>query len=304
MITLDCNQTHGDRCHRYSHHIGIDFSSACIYYGLVHNQMQRLLHNITSICLLLLLISSCILSPAAPTQLPTDLPTATASATLTPTQTATFTPTSSITPTVTPTPTITRTPTQTQTPTQTLTPSITPSPTFAFPTLVVKMQANCRYGPAKAYLYAWGMYAGDTATVWGRNDLGTWLWIQPDKIKYQCWIAASVVEVTGNIFSVYVAPVRLPHSVLYGPPTGITAVRNGDSVAVSWQPVNMTEDDNRGYMIEANLCQNGNLVWMAVATMEPAYTFTDETNCTERANAQLYTVEKHGYSDPVPIPWP
>jgi len=28
-----------------------------------------------------------------------------------------------------------------------------------------KKQANCRYGPGKAYLYAWGMYTGDTAEV-------------------------------------------------------------------------------------------------------------------------------------------
>jgi hypothetical protein len=166
------------------------------------------------------------------------------------------------------------------------------------------MQANCRYGPAKAYLYAWGMYAGDTATVWGRNESGTWLWIQPDKIKYQCWISTSVVEVTGNIFSVYVAPVRLPHSVLYGPPTGVTATRNGDSVTVSWNRVGMTVDDDRGYMIEANICQAGNLIWTAVATMDTAYTFTDETNCGTPSNGLLYTVEKHGYTDPVPIPWP
>ena len=166
------------------------------------------------------------------------------------------------------------------------------------------MQANCRYGPAKAYLYAWGMYEGDTATVWGRNEAGTWLWIQPDKIKYQCWLAASVVEVTGDIFSVYVAPVRLPHSVLYGPPTHIIAVRDGNTVTVTWHPVGMTEDDNRGYMIEANLCQNGNMFWTAAATMDTTLTFTDEPGCADPSNALLYTVEKHGYSDPVAIPWP
>lgn len=166
------------------------------------------------------------------------------------------------------------------------------------------MQANCRYGPGKAYLYAWGMYTGDKGTVWGRNDSGTWLWIQPDNIKYQCWIAASVVEIHGDIFTLRVAPVRLPHSTLYGPPQGVTAVRDGDTIIVSWQPVNMTEDDNRGYMIEANVCQNGNLIWMAVATMDTTYTFTDETTCSEDSNGLLYTVEKHGYTDPVPIPWP
>jgi hypothetical protein len=57
-------------------------------------------------------------------------------------------------------------------------------------------------------------------------------------------------------------------------------------------------------MIEANVCQNGNLVWMAVATMDTFYTFADETICAEASNGLLYTVEKHGYTDPVPIPWP
>jgi hypothetical protein len=166
------------------------------------------------------------------------------------------------------------------------------------------MQANCRYGPGTAYLYAWGMYTGDTGTVWGRNDSGTWLWIQPDNIKYQCWISASVVEIKGDIFTLRVAPVRLPQSVLYGPPQGVTAVREGNSVIVSWQKVSMTEDDDRGYMIEANVCQNGNLVWMAVATMDTTYTFTDETTCSQGSNGRLYTVEKHGYTAPVPIPWP
>lgn len=252
------------------------------------------------IVILVLLLSACASTANTPTLTATVLPSATS--TITPT--ATLTATSTLTPTPTRTATITRTPTQTSTPTITLTPSITPSPTFALPTLVVKMQSNCRYGPGVAYLYAWGMYTGDSATVWGRNASGTWLWIQPDKIKYQCWIATSLVDVTGDIFSVYVAPVRLPHSTLYGPPTGVTATREGNSVTVSWQAVNMTEDDNRGYMIEANLCQGGNLVWTAVATMDTSYTFTDESGCGEPSNGLLYTVEKHGYTDPVPIPWP
>jgi hypothetical protein len=41
-----------------------------------------------------------------------------------------------------------------------------------------------------------------------------------------------------------------------------------------------------------------------VATMSTTYTFTDETSCPDASNALLYTVEKHGYTDPVPIPWP
>ena len=269
--------------------------------------MDRRLHHFFLLLISILFISACTRPVVAPSPTITSLPSSTFTSNP-PTRTATLlpthTPTPSNTATLTHTATVTRTPTITSTPTVTLTPSITPSPTYSLPTLMVKMQANCRYGPAKAYLYAWGMYAGDTATVWGRNASGTWLWIQPDKIKYQCWISTSVVEVTGDIFSVYVAPVRLPQSVLYGPPTGVTAVRNGDSVTVSWNRVDMTVDDDRGYMIEANICQGGNLIWTAVASNDTTYTFTDETTCSEPSNGLLYTVEKHGYTDPVSIPWP
>jgi hypothetical protein len=267
--------------------------------------MRRSPYYLQIILIIMLLLSACAAPAALPTATRTHLPaTSTSTLTLTSTRTATHTHTPTSTSTATTTPTITATPTRTSTPTETLTPSITPSPTYSLPTLVVKMQSNCRYGPGTAYLYAWGMYAGDTATVWGRNASGTWLWIQPDKIKYQCWISSSLVEVTGDIFSVYVAPVRLPQSVLYGPPSEVTAVRDGDTVTVSWKRVNMTEDDDRGYMIEANVCQAGSLVWMAVATMDTSYSFTDETSCSEPSNGLLYTVEKHGYTDPVPIPWP
>ena len=266
--------------------------------------MHRKFHYILLFTCIGILLSACNTAFSSPTPLPSFTPLPTVTYTLPATKTPTTTATATHTPTPTYTPTVTRTPTQTPTPTQSLTPTITPTPTFSFPTITVLMQANCRYGPGKAYLYAWGMYSGDTGTVWGRNDSGTWLWIQPDQVKYQCWIAASVVEIHGDIFTLRVAPVRLPQSTLYGPPTGVSAVRDGDSVTVSWQPVNMTEDDNRGYMIEANVCQNGSLVWMAVSTLESSYTFTDETTCSEASNGLLYTVEKHGYTDPVPIPWP
>jgi len=250
------------------------------------------------------LLSACNTALSSPTLVSSFTPSPTLTYTPPATTTRTVTATTTHTPTPTYTPTITHSPTRTPTPTQSLTPTITPTPTFSFPTITVLMQANCRYGPGKAYLYAWGMYTGDTGTVWGRNDSGSWLWIQPDQIKYQCWIAASVVEIHGDIFTVRVAPVRLPQSTLYGPPSGVNAVRDGDSVTVSWQPVNMTEDDNRGYMIEANVCQDGSLVWMAVSTFESSYTFTDETTCSEASSGLLYTVEKHGYTDPVTIPWP
>lgn len=270
--------------------------------------MHRRLHCIILCFIYFLLLLACNPSNNPSIPRPTEIIPATSTPTLVLTATLTSPPTT--TPTSTMTSTSTRTPTKIASPTQSLTPTttstltITPTPTYSLPTITVLMQANCRYGPAKAYLYAWGMYPGDTGTVWGRNYSGTWLWIQPDNIEYQCWIASSTVEIQGDVSILRVGPVRLPHSVLYGPPDNVTAVRDGNSVTVSWQKVNMTEDDDRGYMIEANVCQNGNLIWMAVATMDNFYAFTDETTCSQDSNGLLYTVEKHGYTNPVPIPWP
>jgi hypothetical protein len=75
-------------------------------------------------------------------------------------------------------------------------------------------------------------------------------------------------------------------------------------VTVSWQRVWMTEDDDRGYLLEVNLCQQGAYFWTAVQTNDNRYTFTDDGTCARQSSGRLYTVEKHGYTDSVPVPWP
>jgi hypothetical protein len=35
-----------------------------------------------------------------------------------------------------------------------------------------------------------------------------------------------------------------------------------------------------------------------------SYTFTDGPGCSQPSGGKLYTVEKHGYTSPVDIPWP
>jgi hypothetical protein len=211
----------------------------------------------------------------------------------------------SATPTVTHTATLTRTPTITPTATDTLTPTITPTPTFDFPDFTVREnQANCRYGPGTAYLYAAGLYAGDHAEVRGRNYSGTWLYLKPDTIDYFCWAAASVGEVVGEVFSVVVWQPNLPKTTFAGPPSGVTAARSGDQVTVSWNPVNFKPpEDGRGYLVEANVCQNGGLVAVAYHTEGSQLTLTDDPACGN-SSGRVYAVEKHGYTDPVPIPWP
>lgn len=225
-----------------------------------------------------------------------------------PTSSETLGPTSTPVPTIAPTPTASQTATMTSsktpTPTETLTPTISATPTFDFPDVVVQMQANCRYGPGTAYLYSFGMYEGDHAEIHGRNYSGSWLWIKPDNLERHCWISASVVAIQGDIFTVKVVQSKLPHATLYGPPKGVEAIRDGDRVIITWDRVWMTKDDDRGYLIEATVCQNGNLLFIAVHTDDTSYEFTDEKGCSGNSGGLLYTVEKHGYTDPVKISWP
>ncbi len=223
--------------------------------------------------------------------------------------TSTFMPTHTPTETPTPTITITLTPTETSTPSITPTPTITLTPTFELPTFIVKMQAHCRYGPAKAYLHAGDLYPGDTGKVWGVDKMGrAWLYVKLDKYNYPCYVAKSVIDVQGDLSNIVPAPkLYLPHSTLYGPVQRVSATRQGNEVIVQWAKVWMTEDDDRGYFIEGWFCQNGAYFWSAVALpnqFETSYTFIDESGCAAPSRAKIYVVEKHGYTDPVDIPWP
>ena len=209
-------------------------------------------------------------------------------------------------PTLTPTPTSTASPSPTLTATSTATavPSITPSPTPDVPTAAALMRAFCRYGPGKAYLYSHELKEGDVTVIDGRNASGTWLWVQPGNLERHCWVSASVVETRGDLSGVNIVQTLLPQSTLYGPPEDVETERDGDTVLISWESVWMTQDDDRGYLIEATVCQNGSLVWISAQTDDNSYALTDERGCSGESGGKLYTVEKHGYTDPVTIPWP
>lgn len=255
----------------------------------------RLLAAALAVFLLPVLLSGCRGGlPFQSTETPT--PTGTAVPSRTPTPTFTAMPTN--------TPTVTRTPTPSLTPTITETPSITPTPTFDPPDVTVLQQAHCRYGPSTAYLHAGDLYPDDRGELWSRNHAGTWLLVRFDKLWYSCWVAASLVDVQGDIFSVITSQPRLPVSTLYGPVQQISAVRNGNDVVVSWDDVWMTEDDDRGYFLLVTLCQNGLLYDTTAHTMGTSYTFDDDPNCDGKSGGIIRAVEKHGYTDPVKIPWP
>lgn len=213
------------------------------------------------------------------------------------------------TPTLTYTPTDTAVPTLTFTPTVTLTPSITPTPTYAFPSVTVNKQAHCRYGPSVAYLHAADLYAGDVGTVRGRFVYSKWLYVKFDKLDYFCWVAPSVVDVVGDISLIALKELNLQSigSNMYGPPKGVTAVRVGNEVIINWDQVNMTQDDDRGYLLELFVCQKGAYIWWTDSypkQFTTSYEVRDEAGCPLPSSGLLYTVEKHGFSEPVVIPWP
>jgi len=258
--------------------------------------------NLAVISLAFSLLFACSLPSV--TQVPMTVPSQTASAVV-----STNTPSPYETFTATYTPTLTFTPTSTSTPPITYTPTITPTPTFAFPKVTVNV-ANlaCKFGPAKAYLWARDLHQGDTGFVWGRAPVGDWLYVKMDKLDIPCWVHPLYVNMEGDVKTVKVQSVWLPiTNALYGPPQNVEAVRNGDQVTVTWDEVYMTEDDDRGYFLDVWVCQDGNFVWMPTGLpnqYQTSATFTDQPGCSQPSGGKIYTVEKHGYTDPVDIPWP
>jgi hypothetical protein len=174
--------------------------------------------------------------------------------------------------------------------------------------VTVNTQAHCRYGPAKGYLHAADLYAGDTGTVRGRFQMSGWLYIKFDKLDYFCWAAPSVVDVVGDINTILYTDVKLPGpSVLYTPPDGVSATRNGDMVIITWRKVDMTDDDDRGYFLDMMVCQDGHYIWWPVSLPtdnDTSYEVKDQKGCALPSGGKLYTVEKHGYTSPVELVWP
>jgi hypothetical protein len=247
------------------------------------------------ILLIFLFVSAC--APSTGEQATPTTIAVTATTVLTETPEATFTPTETITLTATFTPTIE------------LSPTITLTPTFAFPTVTVNKQAHCRYGPSVAYLHAADLYPGDTGSVRGRYIYSNWLYIKFDKLNYFCWVAPSVVDVVGDVSTIAYKDLNLQSigSNMYGPPGNVMAVRDGNTVTISWSPVKMTKDDDRGYLLELFVCQKTNLLWWTDSYPDhesTSYTVHDEAGCAQPSSGKLYTVEKHGFSEPAIIPWP
>jgi hypothetical protein len=195
-------------------------------------------------------------------------------------------------------------------PTSSDTPTAAVTPTYAVLRGMVLERANCRYGPGAPYLYKYGLLPDTPMDVIGRNDAGTWLLIQARGGDNPCWIKASLMEVQGDVFSAAPTYIPLPLSPYYGALSGVSTVRQGEEVIVSWQPLSLRLGDEvdlvieAPYVIEAWVCQDGELIFIPVGAYTNLANIRDEDGCSEPSHARLYGAEKHGYTPWVEIPWP
>lgn len=184
----------------------------------------------------------------------------------------------------------------------------TPSPvSFPRPEATVLEQASCRYGPGFAYLFEWGLYPGDFVWLINRNQDGSWLYVKPITYNNECWVKADLLEIRGEVMDLSIFYSELPKGYLYKPVHYVVTRRAGNNIIIQWEPVWMTEDDDRGYLIESWICRKGLLTFEATSIFPYSSTYLeilDEPGCRNASYGRIYAVEKHGYMPSVHIPWP
>lgn len=258
----------------------------------------------------------CLLLACGSAQTPGALPTATATPRNTPgmipgeKQTSpTFTIPSEPSPTSPPTTTHTATSTKTLVPTATA--SQTPVPTYVkLRGKVIIDQAICHYGPGAPYLYKYGVYKDSNLELLRRLEGGNYIEIQAIGGNNPCWVRVDYFEIKGNVNDlqpVRIDEVKLPISPYYASPGGVSARRDGDVVTVFWHPLALRAGDDSEqvpYIVEAWVCQGGQMVFVPAGAYQAAVEITDETGCSEPSHAWFIAAEKHGYTPRVAVPWP
>jgi hypothetical protein len=228
-------------------------------------------------------------------------------------QTPSLTPISTQSPTITATskPTLEPTLTETASPFPTLTFTFTPVPTYqVLRGEVMVDNVVCHYGPGAAYLYKYGLVAGSHLEIIVRIAQGKYLQVQAIGGNNPCWVNPDWMKVNGNLSDLRpVSPddTGLPFTKRYKPPAGVSARRDGSAVTVSWAPVVISPGDDSGappYLIEAWVCQAGQIVFFPTGWRQTTAVIQDEPGCVSPSHARLYAVEKHGYTLWIEIPWP
>lgn len=218
-----------------------------------------------------------------------------------PTQTASASPTLTLTPSTTPSPT----------PTDTASP--TPQPTYSkLRGEVVIEQAVCHYGPGAPYLYKYGVYQGSHLEILRRLEGGNYLEIQAIGGSNPCWVKTDYLKIENGGSLHDLEPVRaenvpLPWSPYYPPLTGVSAQRQEHEVRVSWHGLALRAGDDSEqvpYILEAWVCQQGEMVFRPVGSYRNDAVVVDEPGCGEPSHAFVTAAEKHGYTRRVAVPWP
>ncbi len=229
--------------------------------------------------------------------------------------TASTQPSATVTATAQPTTTLTAIPSATSTATRKpeAAPTRTPTPSRTYVTLrgeVIVEQAVCHYGPGAPYLYKYGVYKGSHLEIIARVLYGNYIEVRAIGGTNPCWVREDYMQVEGDLANVQSIPaedVKLPPSPYYGPLTGVSASREGDTVSVFWNPLVLKAGDSSEqtpYIVEAWVCQNGQFVFKPVGTYDTAVKIVDEPGCAQTSHADVVGAEKHGYTRRVEVAWP
>ncbi len=207
---------------------------------------------------------------------------------------------------------VTVTPAPSQTPTAT--PDPNPTATSALPQANLPAYTDCLYGPGTFYVYKTSFPAGQSVEVVGRSQDGNWLNIEAVGGWNSCWIQAAHAQLqSGRLEDLPIVKPFLPRSEYeFGSPQTTTVQREGDQVTVSWEPVYMSADEIQGYLIEARVCQGGQMTNLPVFVPVTFKTNTgilsvqilDEAGCTEPSTAHIVSMGKRGFAEWEKIFWP
>jgi len=206
--------------------------------------------------------------------------------------------------------------TPSQVPSQTYTPSITPPPTLTpIPTVeslrakVTAEKLSCRYGPGALYLYLFAFNQTANIKLIGRTDANHWVWVDG---KNKCWVNSDYLDIQGNLLSLPIVypGLELPPSPYYPGPSWAKAVRDGNTVEVTWEAVPVSpgkfEDEFMNqYLLEVWRCENGEIIFETLGSNFPVIRVeNDELGCITASHARVFVQEKHGYGGPFEVPWP
>lgn len=203
-------------------------------------------------------------------------------------------------------------PTNPPAPTETPVPAALPRPTAFVPAAIIQVTVSvpvvyCRFGPDRVYVAPYGLRYGKVREAIGKDQTGDWLLVRESGGKKSCWVIASAVTAQGNIDNLAVAPIKLPYTTLYPPPTLIDATRSGNQVHISWNEVPIQQKDvylEGHYLLDVWICDNGQLTHKLIGTNNLFFTLIDDISCTNPSDGYIYTSSKAGYSSAAEISWP